>query len=114
MSVQIGTNQPFLVVSPLLTQGAVVRTGDDFIPGHYCSTRHVWIVNDHPIVVAQPDLSELTTKTEGDRERDDASNVAFLELQTKTKAEIERDDQGFELSLLELKTKTLSAIERDD
>lgn len=114
MSIQAGTNQRFQGVRPLLTQGAVVRTGDDYIPGHYCSARHVWIVDGHPIVEARPGLSELTTKTEGDRERDDASSVAFLELQTKTKAEIERDDQGFELSLLELATKTLSAIERDD
>lgn len=100
-------------LTPLLLQNAVTRTGNDHIPGHYCDRRHVWIINDRPIVESRPNLSELSTKTENVPERDDQSVDAILEMMTKTKVQIERDDEDF-AHLLELATKTANARERDD
>lgn len=104
----------FSGIKPLLAQGAVERTGDDYIPGHYCAERHVWMVEGSPIVEARSALSELTTKTEAQIERDDTSNISLLEMQTKTKAQVERDDQDYKINLLDLVTKTANDIERDD
>lgn len=101
-------------ITPLLVQKAVTRTGDDNIPGHYCPQRHVWVVDDQPIVSARPILAELSTKTDTVKERDDMAVDQLLEMQTKTKVQLEKDDEDYEFGLLELMTKTSSQPERDD
>lgn len=98
----------------LLVQGSVERTGDDSIPGFYCVNRHVWVLDDQPIVSRCNGLADLNTKTEPVAERDDAFPMSLLELQTKTKAQIESDDQEYSMDLLGLATKTDSVTERDD
>ena len=97
-----------------MTYGAVERTGDDYIPGRYCPDRHVWMLDGSPIVEARSALSELTTKTKAQIERDDSSNISLLEMQTKTNAQIERDDQDYGINLVCLMTKTATDTERDD
>lgn len=100
---------------PLLTQGAIERTGNAELPGNYCEQRHVWLVDGVPAVQALTGLAELVTKTEAQLERDDNSDPTLLELQTKTKAEVEQDDQDFSVHLLGLTTKTRADThERDD
>lgn len=102
-------------VRPLLTQGAIERTGNAELPGAYCAQRHVWLVDGAPVVEAMSDLAELVTKTNAQLERDDNSDPTLLELQTKTKAEVEQDDQEFSVHLLGLTTKTRADThERDD
>lgn len=114
MTLSVAPQQPFSGITPLLIQGAVERTGDDYIPGRYCSDRHVWLVDGSPIVEARSALSELTTKTEAQIERDDTSNISLLEMQTKTSAQVERDDQDFQIDRFGLMTKTFANAERDD
>jgi len=102
-------------IMPLLTQGAIERTGNAELPGTYCDQRHVWLVDGVPAVQALTGLAELVTKTEAQLERDDNSDPTLLELQTKTKAEVEQDDQEFSAHLLGLTTKTRADThERDD
>lgn len=100
-------------ISPFLFEHAIPRTGTDEIPGQYCPVRHVWVVDDQPIVQANAALAELVTKTATAPERDDTQEP-LLELQTKTNLQVERDDENFEMRCLELMTKTLSQVERDD
>jgi hypothetical protein len=114
MTVHTFTQQHFSGVKPLLIQGAVERTGDDHIPGRYCPDHHVWMVDGTPIVDLRASLSELTTKTRAQIERDDSSNISLLEMQTKTNAQIERDDQDYEINLNKLMTKTAADTKRDD
>lgn len=102
-------------VRPLLTQGAIERTGNAELPGTYCAQRHVWLADGAPVVQAMSNLAELVTKTNAQLERDDSSGPTLLELQTKTKAEIEQDDQDFNVHLLGLTTKKRADThERDD
>lgn len=101
-------------IKPLLTHGAIERTGDHRIPGNYCRERHVWIAEGGPIVKTRSTLAELTTKTDAVLEQDDSSEPSLLEMQTKTKAEIEQDDQDFEINFLGLTTKTFADTEPDD
>ena len=102
-------------IRPLLTQGAIERTGDAELPGTYCERRHVWLVDGVPAVQALTGLAELVTKTNAQLERDDNSDPTLLELQTKTKAEVEQDDQEFSVHLLGLVTKNRADThERDD
>lgn len=102
-------------IRPLLTQGAIERTGNAVLPGSYCEQRHVWLVDGVPAVQALNGLTELVTKTAARLERDDNSDPTLLELQTKTKAEVEQDDQEFSVHLLGLTTKTRADThERDD
>jgi hypothetical protein len=102
-------------VRPLLTLGAIERTGNAELAGTYCAQRHVWLVDGAPVVQAMSNLAELVTKTNAQLERDDSSGPTLLELQTKTKAEIEQDDQDLNVHLLGLTTKTRADThERDD
>jgi len=102
-------------VQPLLTQGAIERTGNAELPGTYCEQRHVWLVDGTPAVQALTGLAELVTKTNAQLERDDNSDPTLLELQTKTMAQMEQDDQEFSAHLLGLTTKTRADThERDD
>jgi hypothetical protein len=82
-------------VRPFLTRGAITREAEEELPGHYDPARQVWMVGtDHgqtPIVEAEPDRSELATKTDVRQERDDPGPVS-LELSTKTFIMRERDD----------------------
>jgi hypothetical protein len=105
---------PASYVRPLLTQGAIERTGDVQLPGDYCAQRHVWLVNGAPIVAAMSDLAELATKTLAQMERDDTCELSLLELQTKTKAEVEQDDQDLSINELGLATTILAGAERDN
>lgn len=102
------------VISPLLVQRAVERTGTDDIPGGYCAERHMWVVDGLPIIEARSEIAELTTKTEAQIERDDTCEPSLLEMQTKTLSQVERDDQNWHIELLELFTKTANNSERDD
>lgn len=102
-------------IKPLLSHGAIERTGNAVLPGNYCEQRHVWLIDGVPAVQALTGLAELVTKTEAQLERDDNSDSTLLELQTKTKAEVEQDDQEFSVHLLGLATKTRADThERDD
>lgn len=102
-------------IRPLLTLGAIERTGNAELPGSYSEQRHVWLVDGVPAIQALSGLAELATKTAAQLERDDSSNSTLLELQTKTKAEVEQDDQEFNVHLLGLTTKTRADThERDD
>ena len=100
-------------VVPLLLGEAVNRTGDDHIPGSYCESRHVWILNGSPIVERGNSVPAQTTKTESNTERDDDAPAALLEMATKTDAVLERDDDSTP-SLIEMMTKTKAEVERDD
>lgn len=68
-----------------------------------------------PIIEADKNLSEITTKTRVNQESDD-THVSLLEIQTKTAENQEQDDQikyGGS-ALLEITTKTDAQLERDD
>lgn len=80
-------------VVPLLAQHAERRQGHPHIPGQYCASRQVWIVNELPLAMAEGTLQELQTKTSAQIESDDVSPT-MLEMITKTKTQAERDDQG--------------------
>lgn len=114
MQRRIATEESCSVISPLLLQGAVERTGNDDIPGEYCADCHMWVVDGLPIVEARSEIAELTTKTEAQIERDDTCEPSLLEMQTKTLSQVERDDQDWHVELLELVTKTANDPERDD
>lgn len=116
MTAAISPKQPNTApIRPLLTRGAIERTGNTELPGTYCAHRHVWLVDGVPAVQALTGLAELVTKTEAQLERDDSSDPTSLELQTKTMAQVEKDDQDFSIHLLGLATKTRADThERDD
>jgi hypothetical protein len=116
MTAAISPKQPNTAPTrPLLTRGAIERTGNTELPGTYCAQRHVWLVDGVPAIQALTGLAELVTKTEAQLERDDNSDPTLLELQTKTKAEVEQDDQVFSVHFLGLATKTRADThERDD
>lgn len=89
------------VTEPLLIAHSVLRSGRDSpLPGAYDEKESIWLVTEGyrslPIVTAHRDLATLVTKTEADRERDDADmafSPSLLNLVTKTKAFQERDDE---------------------
>lgn len=89
---KIETEYKSQCIMPLLAQQAIPRTGDTTIPGNYCVEQQVWIADGLPLVASDTSLPELTTKTNAQLERDDASPRMILEMQTKTKAQLERDD----------------------
>lgn len=107
-------------VVPFLTQFAVPRVGDARIPGRYDQKMQVWVIDTptgpNPIISSANSLSELTTKTDVIRERDDPGSCNLLELGTKTSVVPERDDfriptLAFEVSL---ETTTKASGERTD
>lgn len=126
---------------PFLATLAVRRTGTPSeLPGRYLPEQDVWVIEDLngsvPIVISYrapsvapvtkikserderwaSGISELSTKTSAQLERDDVTprDVALLpELLTKTDEVGERDDVSPRL-LLELATKTAVEPERDD
>ena len=105
-------------VKPFLTNGAVLRTGDDTIPGWYSDELQMWVVETSagpaPIVSVDPRLTELVTKTKVLQEQDDEAISALLEGTTKTAEYPERDDVPPRLLWLEGTTKTETRQERDD
>ncbi|WP_038013033.1 hypothetical protein, partial [Terasakiella pusilla] len=106
--------------SPFLFQFAVNREGSTEMPGHYDSSRNVWVVNDNgtstPLIEKAENVAELATKTKAQVEGEDMPFTITNELRTKTEAQRKRDDEAQSIysSLLMLITKTCSAPERDD
>lgn len=107
-----------LEVKPFLTNGAILRTGDDTIPGCYSDELQMWVVETAagpaPIVSVDPRLTELVTKTKVLQEQDDEAISALLEGTTKTADYPKRDDVPPRLLWLEGTTKTETRQERDD
>ena len=106
--------------TPFLMGFSVGRKGSTELPGFYDQKMKVWVVEVNgqlrPLVETASEISEILTKTEATRERDDASHSLSLEISTKTRTQMERDDtSNFSISdLLELSTKTNTLRERDD
>ncbi|URM27062.1 hypothetical protein LLY42_24900 [Pseudomonas frederiksbergensis] len=104
---------------PFLARNAVLRTGEDKLPGYYSSETDMWVIDTEQgptPIISKGALSELATKTKVNAEQDDECSFVFLESVTKTAVKVERDDDPrFEMShLLELVTKTDTVTERDD
>lgn len=129
--------------APFLTRHAVERIAGEEIPGQYCATRRMWVVDvrgeAHPLIDVAGGLAELLTKTKVEVETDDTEDAAMLGLVTKTDVSTERDDDtqwassllalitktevkteedkidldGFGMALLESSTKTLVQVEED-
>ena len=102
-------------MKPFITRFGERRQKEVPLPGSYCEEWSVWTIQTEvrkiPLVRARTQLKELLTKTEVERERDDADTLES-ELRTKTFVERERDDGGSWIS--ELMTKTRTERERED
>jgi hypothetical protein len=108
-------------VQPLLMNFALSRTEGPEIPGHYDSIRQVWVVDTPdgtvPIIQCKGDqgfATDLVTKTNTVRERDDPNACSLVELTTKTALQAERDDTDPRFAFLELITVTKIGSERPD
>lgn len=104
-------------VRPFLTQHAVDRIAGDEIPGRYCATRRMWVVEidgqAHALIDIAGGLAELVTKTKVEVETDD-TEISTLGLLTKTDVSTERDDDNrLGSALLSLLTKTEVKTEQD-
>jgi len=105
--------------APLLTRHAVAREPGQEIPGRYCDTRKMWVVDlatgALPLIEACGSLAELTTKTRVELESDDSTDeMIALQLLTKTEVQQERDDETLSAQgLLALTTKTDTTTEQD-
>jgi len=101
---------------PILNFSCPRETNNQSPPFFYDATLNLNLIKYNGKILPFVDVplelnSELYTKTEAERERDEGS-VDFVELQTKTCEEREEDDDDFKL--LELLTKTRVERERDD
>lgn len=110
------------VIVPFLIGRAVRRFDSGSIPGHYCATTHVWVVDGpngpEPLVRSREELLELVTKTKVEREQDDQRESTLSAAITKTAVQSEGDDEQVRISrsapIFELATKTEAQRERDD
>lgn len=92
------------------------------IDGYYSTKLDMWVVENNcfevPIIVKNPSMSELVSKTFVDSERDDEDTIRLQllpEIVTKTAVNNETDDElATSEFLLELVTKTEQNQEQDD
>jgi hypothetical protein len=105
---------------PFLATLAVRRTGTtNELPGRYFAQQDVWVIDGRngptPIVMSYQEYSVApVTKVKGERDEFCASGIS--ELSTKTAQQLERDDVTPRGAMLlpELVTKTDEIRERDD
>ncbi len=101
--------EPSLTI-PFIAGFAEPRRKEAPLLGEYDEDRKVTVLNGKPLVKLIRTIEALT-KTEVDREGDDASEHPFL-LESSTKTKVPRE--GDDLSTAEIMTKTFVERESDD